>query len=252
MQPPAPLPYGLTLPASRLGCVWLFPPGYTPRPAIEQELLRQIIRRKLAAGTLPTDGIPRIWGGPGDNEVCGACEELITPVQFLMGGISRAADNQGLQLHVKCFYIWDTERGVPDRDASSPGAVIKDHALDGVHVLVVDDTDDSREMLRVALEYSGALVTTAASPEEATRVLATLRPHILVTDIAMPNDGVHLMREVRALAETYGIHVPVIAVTAYRGRREELLAEGFLELVEKPIDPTQLSGLLRRHAQRQT
>jgi CheY-like chemotaxis protein len=38
--------------------------------------------------------------------------------------------------------------------------------LAGVHVLVVDDTDDSREMLRVALEYCGALVTTAASAKE--------------------------------------------------------------------------------------
>jgi len=41
-------------------------------------------------------------------------------------------------------------------------------------------------MLRVALEYCGALVTTAASAEEAKRVLATLRPHVLVSDIAMP------------------------------------------------------------------
>jgi len=44
-------------------------------------------------------------------------------------------------------------------------------------------------MLRVALEYCGALVTTAASAEEANRVLATLRPHVLVSDIAMPDDG---------------------------------------------------------------
>jgi CheY-like chemotaxis protein len=54
---------------------------------------------------------------------------------------------------------------------------------------VREDTDDSREMLRVALEYCGALVTTAASAEEAKRVLATLRPHLLVSDIAMPDDG---------------------------------------------------------------
>ena len=41
--------------------------------------------------------------------------------------------------------------------------------LAGVHVLVVEDTDHSRELLRVALEYCGALVTTAASAEEAKR-----------------------------------------------------------------------------------
>jgi len=54
--------------------------------------------------------------------------------------------------------------------------------LAGVHVLVVEDTDDSREMLRIALEYCGALVTTAESVEKAKRILETLRPHVLVTD----------------------------------------------------------------------
>lgn len=124
--------------------------------------------------------------------------------------------------------------------------------LSGVHVLVVEDTDDSREMLRVALEYCGALVTTAATAEEAKRILATLRPHVLVSDIAMPDDGLELVREVKAVAETGGIRIPAIAITAYRGRREELLAEGFVELVEKPLDPIALCGTIRRHVSRHT
>ena len=119
--------------------------------------------------------------------------------------------------------------------------------LAGVHVLVVEDTDDSREMLRVALEYCGAFVTTAASAEEAKRVLATLRPHVLVSDIAMPDDGLELIREVKTVAATKGLRIPAIAITAYRGRREELLAEGFVELVEKPLDPIALCGTIRRH-----
>lgn len=214
---------------------------------MDQDTLRLIIRSKLAGGSLPTDSIPRIWGGPGDNEVCDACEQLISNEQFLIEGISKA-DNQGLQLHVECFYVWDRERSVPGHDASQPFH----RELDGVHVLVVEDTDDSREMLRLALEHCGAFVTTAATPEEAKQVLATLRPHILVTDIAMPNDGVHLIREVRALAGTKGIRIPAIAVTAYQGRREELLAEGFADLVEKPLDPFKLCRVIRRHAQNQT
>ena len=56
------------------------------------------------------------------------------------------------------------------------------------------------------------------------------------------------MREVKAIAETKGIHVPAIAVTAYRGRREELLAHGFSELVEKPLDPMTLCHVVRQHA----
>ena len=121
--------------------------------------------------------------------------------------------------------------------------------LAGVHVLVVEDTDDSREILQMALEYCGALVTAAESAEKAKRLLETLRPHVLVTDIGMPDDGLELIREVKAFAEEKGIRIPAIAITAYRDRREELLAEGFAELLEKPLDPHTLCGVVRRHAQ---
>lgn len=120
--------------------------------------------------------------------------------------------------------------------------------LVGIHVLVVEDTDDSREVLRTALEYCGALVTTAASAEEAKRLLAQVRPHVLVSDVAMPDDGLQLIREVRTFAETKGLRIPAIAITAYRDRREELLAEGFAELVEKPLDPIALCGVVKRYA----
>ena len=124
--------------------------------------------------------------------------------------------------------------------------------LAGVHVLIVEDTDDSRELLRMALEYCGALVTTAASAEEAKRILESLRPHVLVSDIGMPDDGLELIREVKTVAQTKGLDIPAIAITAYQDRREELLAEGFAELVEKPLDPLALCEVVRRHAQLQT
>jgi CheY-like chemotaxis protein len=126
------------------------------------------------------------------------------------------------------------------------------HDLDGVHVLVVADTDDTRELLRIALEYCGAFVTTAASAAEAKRVLENLRPHVLVSDIGMPDDGIELIREVMIVTQTKGLQIPAIAITAYQGRREELLAEGFAELVEKPLDPVSLCGIVRRHVRLET
>jgi CheY-like chemotaxis protein len=142
-------------------------------------------------------------------------------------------------------------REKPDRQTdSAPSVPHRD--LDGVHVLIVEDTDDSREVLRAVLEYCGALVTTAASAEEAKRVLDTIRPHVLVSDIAMPDDGVELIREVKAVAQSKGMHIPAIAMTAYRGRREDLLAKGFVELLEKPFDPNTLCKAVRRHAQPET
>jgi CheY-like chemotaxis protein len=124
--------------------------------------------------------------------------------------------------------------------------------LAGVHVLVVEDTDDSREMLRAALEFYGAVVRTAATAAEAKRILESIRPHVLVSDIALPDDGLELIREVKTISETLGLHIPTIAITAYQGRREELLAEGFVELIEKPLDPIQLCGIVRRHARLET
>ena len=115
-------------------------------------------------------------------------------------------------------------------------------------MLVVEDTDDSRELLRIALEYCGALVTTAESAEKAKQVLEILRPHVLVSDISMPDDGLELIREVKTVAQTKGLHIPAIAITAHRGRRTELLAEGFVELVEKPPDPIAFCQVVRRHA----
>jgi hypothetical protein len=76
---------------------------------MERDNLRLIIRRKLAQDLLPTDSIPRFWGAPANGEQCDACEETISSTQVIMEGISQTT-NQGLQLHVECFSIWDEER----------------------------------------------------------------------------------------------------------------------------------------------
>lgn len=106
-------------------------------------------------------------------------------------------------------------------------------------------------MLTIVLEYCGALVTAAESADRAKRILEDLRPHVIVTDIAMPDDGIELIREVKAIARSKGIQVPAIAVTAYGGRREELLAHGFVDLVEKPLDPMTLCKVVRQHVRLQ-
>jgi hypothetical protein len=81
--------------------------------------LRSLIREKLASGRLPHDSIPRIWGGPGQGEMCDACDEVITKPQMLMEGISETGP--GIQMHVQCFYVWDAERKVIGHEPSGPG-----------------------------------------------------------------------------------------------------------------------------------
>jgi len=120
--------------------------------------------------------------------------------------------------------------------------------LSGIHVLVVDDDEDSRTLLRKALEYYGAFVSTAASADEAWDRLRLLRPHVIVTDIVMPDDGLTLFREIQAVFTAAGIRIPVIAITAFREREQELIDAGIAEIIEKPLNPMLLCGAILRHA----
>jgi hypothetical protein len=77
---------------------------------MHQDGLRLLILSKLADGRLPLNSIPRVWGGPGNGEICDACEIIVTKDEFVVEGISLAGGKRPLQLHVRCFGIWDSER----------------------------------------------------------------------------------------------------------------------------------------------
>ena len=82
-------------------------------------------------------------------------------------------------------------------------------------MLVVDDDDDTRELVRTILEYAGALVTLAAGAPAALEVVARLSPDVILSDIAMPGaDGYALLRQVRASTPEQAPRIPAIAVTA--------------------------------------
>ena len=111
-------------------------------------------------------------------------------------------------------------------------------SLSGIHVLVVDDHDDSRYIWELALEYCGALVTAAKSARQALGFSATVRPDIVVTDLAMPDeDGVWLAEQLRARGET----MPLIAVSGYTAVFDDRLGTGlFRQVLQKPVDPWRL------------
>jgi two-component system, chemotaxis family, CheB/CheR fusion protein len=133
-------------------------------------------------------------------------------------------------------------------ESSGPGTVwtVSDReALDGVRLLVVEDDPDSREMLVAVFERSGAFVTTAASAAEATEALRRATPDLLVCDIGLPDeDGLELIRRVRALESEKGRRIPALALTAYAGpaHRERALSAGFDKQVSKPVVPAELVG----------
>jgi CheY-like chemotaxis protein len=120
-------------------------------------------------------------------------------------------------------------------------------ALTGVHVLVVDDDADARDLLRTILEYCGALVTVVSSASEALGVLERVTPDALVTDIAMPtHDGYWLIDKVRSLPVEGAGAVPAIAITAHGETHgpDRTLAVGFQAHLRKPLDPWELCRVL--------
>jgi signal transduction histidine kinase/DNA-binding response OmpR family regulator len=115
--------------------------------------------------------------------------------------------------------------------------------LDHVRVLVVDDEEDSRLLVREVLAARGAVVELAASVEEALLKVGVFSPHVLVTDIGMPKtDGYALLRTLRALPAELGGTIPAIALTAYARAEDRERAEmaGFQMHIAKPVDPSEL------------
>jgi signal transduction histidine kinase len=113
--------------------------------------------------------------------------------------------------------------------------------LDGVHVLVVDDDEESRTLLDHVLHTSGARVTLAENVDEALTAMNE-HPDIILSDIAMPGrDGDDLIRHVRGLPRDDGGAIPAIAVTA-SARSEP--GVGFQAHVAKPIDPDKLLSVV--------
>lgn len=115
--------------------------------------------------------------------------------------------------------------------------------LTGVRVLAVDDDPDARGLLTVLLKQYGADVLTVASVAGVLANLEPFQPHVLVSDIGMPDvDGYTLIRQVRALPPEQGGQIPAIALTAYARQEDyqQAIASGFQWHVTKPLDPEQL------------
>ena len=90
----------------------MFVAAATGEATMDQESLRLRIRRKLKNGLLPQDNIRRVWSSPSDGETCDACDTILVKDQVLMEGITLDLGRRPVQLHVRCFQIWDHERHV--------------------------------------------------------------------------------------------------------------------------------------------
>lgn len=118
-------------------------------------------------------------------------------------------------------------------------------SLKGLSILAVDDDVNSLDLMKWTLEDVGAEVVVVTSVREAIAALMASpgRYDVLLADIGMPDeDGLALIRQVRALDAKAGGQIPAAAITAYVSEQERQIAldAGFQMHLAKPVDPTQL------------
>jgi PAS domain S-box-containing protein len=136
----------------------------------------------------------------------------------------------------------DASRQHP-RTALDAPVTLESTDLGGLRLLVVDDDPDGRELIRQLLSDCGAEVLCAGSATDALPMIERERPHLLISDIGMPDmDGYELLQHVRALGEARGGQVPAIALTAFARPedRTRALRAGFLSHVAKPVEAAEL------------
>jgi CheY-like chemotaxis protein len=113
-------------------------------------------------------------------------------------------------------------------------------------ILVVDDFDDTRLMMRLWLERRGYRVIEAADGLQAFEMARREAPDLVIMDIEMPEmDGLAATRRIRQ--EEHLRDVPVVAVSAYGEEhwRDRAIEAGCNEYVSTPFEPTELSELIR-------
>ncbi len=176
---------------------------------------------------------------------------LVRHLTELHGGTVRATsdgEGQGATFTVELPIHAVRVSAVPARDSQQ-----KEPLLEGLKLLVVDDSADARELLTAVLQGHGASVHTAASGAAALAYLADTPVDVVLCDIGMPGeDGYAVLRKLRALEAEHGValaaRVPAIALTAYAEPEDYLkaLMAGFQAHLAKPVDPAELATAIAR------
>ncbi len=212
---------------------------------------------------IPADSLPHIFERfhQGDSSTTKASQGLglglaiVRHLVELHGGTVQAAspgDGQGATLTVRLPLYAPAQTSTPPLEATlapSLDAAQDNPSLIGLQILAVDDSADSLELLKFALEDYGATLLTVTTARDALAALneSPGRYDVLISDIGMPQeDGYSLIRRVRALSAEAGGQLPAIALTAYASEAEQQRAieSGFQAHVAKPVEPVQLAQVI--------
>lgn len=115
-------------------------------------------------------------------------------------------------------------------------------------IMVVEDYDDTRQLLKIGLEQLGYSVLEASNGQEAVDIAERERPDLILMDLDLPIlDGIAATQRIRQHEDLES--VPIVAVTAYpmSYTHVKAFAKGCNEYMPKPIDMTELANLVNRY-----
>jgi CheY-like chemotaxis protein len=153
--------------------------------------------------------------------------------------------------HTNSFLIWHFFATLTPNPGSPATQVLYVSTVSNTPrtILVVDDFDDTRLLLRTWLERRGFRVVEAANGIQAINQAEAESPDLIIMDMQMPQlDGLSATRRIRKSLES----VPIVAVSAYGADqfRELALAAGCNEYVSTPFEPATLEGIISSLVQR--
>jgi CheY-like chemotaxis protein len=193
----------------------------------------EIIRTKVDSGALPLPADPpaKCWVGKGTGRACEGCDKVIGPdeIEYEVD----IADGRTLRLHADCLAAWHAARAEQMTEAAK--------FLAGFRIVVVDDHEDSRDLLQQAFAFFGADVTLAATAEEAMRSVANA--DVVVTDFALKGkDGAWLLAQINASPRP----IPVVLLSGFVETHTAAMADApFALKLLKPVDPMDLAQKIR-------
>ena len=120
------------------------------------------------------------------------------------------------------------------------------NTLVGRKILVVDDDNDSRNLICFILETEGAEINAVSSAIEALSVIEQFQPDLVISDIGMPQmNGYELIKQIRQLSNTVR-DVKAIALSSYTSQkdRQESVSAGFNDYLNKPLDINSLMNAI--------
>jgi CheY-like chemotaxis protein len=110
-------------------------------------------------------------------------------------------------------------------------------------ILVVEDNDKNRKLVRDVLTFKGYRIVEAETGEEGVRVAREQQPRLVLMDIQLPGiDGIETLRRLRADDLTRGIPVIAVTASAMDRDRQKIMAAGFDGYQSKPLNVREFIG----------